>query len=348
LKARFSYSKTIARANYGNLTAAVNPNGPGGSTLNGFRASGTANNPGLLPLESTNMDLSVEWYFSDNGYISVGYWDKDIKNFIGNENFQQPIVGLGGANIKDQTGGPRAQAALAALQAGGYSTDDSALFTMMAMMQNTGTFTTTDADGVVTTWTGGAENYDGSNAQHIAFATQYDLIPQDDDPDYVFSVARPINNKEASIDGWEFGGQYFFGESGIGVLANYTIVNGDVEFEDGAPPGDSQFALVGLSDSANLVLMYENFGLSVRLAYNWRDEFLSNVNFGQFNNPIYVEEYDQIDLSIGYDINENLAISFEGINLTEEDVRWHGRSEKQLWRLEDQGARYALGARYKF
>jgi hypothetical protein len=29
-------------------------------------------------------------------------------------------------------------------------------------------------------------------------------------------------------------------------------------------------------------------------------------------------------------------------------VRWHGRSDKQLWRLEDQGARYALGARYKF
>ena len=36
------------------------------------------------------------------------------------------------------------------------------------------------------------------------------------------------------------------------------------------------------------------------------------------------------------------------VNLTGEDVRWHGRSEKQLWRLEDQGARYALGARYKF
>ena len=215
---------------------------------------------------------------------------------------------------------------------------------MMAMMENPDGFT--DGDGVF--WEGGADAYDASNAQHIAFATQYDLIPTAEDPDYVFSVARPINNKEASIDGWEFGGQYFFGESGIGVLANYTIVNGDVEFEDGAPPGETQFALVGLSDSANLVLMYENFGLSVRVAYNWRDEFLSNVNFGQFNNPIYVEEYDQIDLSIGYDINENLAISFEGINLTEEDVRWHGRSEKQLWRLEDQGARYALGARYKF
>jgi len=38
----------------------------------------------------------------------------------------------------------------------------------------------------------------------------------------------------------------------------------------------------------------------------------------------------------------------EGLNLTEEDVRWHGRSKKQLWLLEDQGARYSIGARYKF
>jgi TonB-dependent receptor len=343
LKARFSYSKTIARANYGNLTAAVNPNGPGGSTLNGLQATANANNPGLLPLESTNMDLSVEWYFSDNGYVSAGYWDKDIKNFIGNSTFQEPVVGLGGDNIKDQTGGPRAQAALAELQNRGFATDDSRLFTMMAMMENTGTFT--DANG---TWTGGAANYDDSNAQHIAFATRYDLIPRADDPDYTFAVQRPINNKEAKIDGWEFGGQYFFGESGFGVLANYTIVNGDVEFDDTAPVGETQFALVGLSDSANLVLMYENFGFSVRVAYNWRDEFLANVNLGNQNNPLYVEEYEQIDLSIGYDFNEHLALSFEGINLTEEDVRWHGRSQKQLWRLEDQGARYALGARYKF
>ena len=88
--------------------------------------------------------------------------------------------------------------------------------------------------------------------------------------------------------------------------------------------------------------------MSARLAYNWRDKFLSNVNQGSFRNPVFVEAYDQIDLSIGYDINDNMAVSFEAINLTGEDIRWHGRSELQMWRLEDQGARYALGARYKF
>ena len=90
----------------------------------------------------------------------------------------------------------------------------------------------------------------------------------------------------------------------------------------------NQFALTGLSDSANVVLMFEKFGLSARLAYNWRDEFLQNVNQGGWRNPIFVEEYDQIDLSVGYDINDNFAVSFEAINLTGEDVRWHGRSEQ--------------------
>jgi TonB-dependent receptor len=344
LKARASYSKTIARADYGSLTNAVNPNGPGGSTLNGFQATGSAQNPALLPLESTNVDLSLEWYFSDTGYVSVGYFTKSIVNFIGNANFDEPIVGLGGKDIQDQTGGPRAQNALAELQKRGLGTDDTALFTMMTMMEHPDGFT--DKNGVF--WAGGAAAYNATNDQHIAWATQYDLIPRADDPTYTFRVNRPVNNKEATIHGWEFGGQYFLGETGFGLLANYTVVKGSTEYENANNPGQSQFALLGLSDSANVVLMYEKFGISARLAYNWRDEFLANGNYGSYNNPIYVEAYDQYDLSVGYNFNEHLSVSFEGINLTGNDVRWHGRSEKQIWRLEDQSPRYAIGARYKF
>jgi TonB-dependent receptor len=350
LKGRFSYSQTIARANYNQLTVGATPNGPNGSTLLGAQATGNDNNPDLLPLESNNFDLSLEYYFSDTGYVSVGFWDKRVSNFIGTSSFDEPIVGIGGANIQDQTNGPRAQAARDALLAGNahngnqpYAVNDSSLFTMMAMMENTSTFT--DKTG---TWVGGPENYDGSDAQHIAFATQYDLYPRADDPDYTFRVNKPINNRQARIHGFEFGGQYFFGDTGFGVLANYTIVRGDVGFDNNGPIGTNQFALLGLSDSANAVLMYEKFGFMARLAYNWRDKFLQSANQGASNNPIWVAPHDQIDLSLGYQVNEHLSLSLEGVNLTGEDVRWYGRSEKQMWRLEDDGARYALGARYKF
>jgi TonB-dependent receptor len=338
IKGRFSYSKTIARAGYGSLAAGANPGGPGGSTLNGFVPGGNQNNPGLLPLSSDNFDLSVEYYFSDKGYVSAGAFLKNVDNFIGNS-----VQNINLFGIRDETGGPRAQAAMAFLTTNGFATDDSALFTAIAMAENPGTFT--DANG---TWTGGLANYNGSNAQHVAFATKYDILPQADDPLWDFAVSTPVNNKKAKIHGFELGGQYFFGETGFGVLANYTIVRGDVGYDVTSDPNVNQFALLGLSDSANAVLMFEKFGLSARLAYNWRDEFLSNINQGSFRNPIYVEAYDQIDLSVGYDITDNLSASFEAINLTGEDVRWHGRSSKQLWRLEDQGARYGLGVRYKF
>ena len=345
IKGRFSYSKTIARAGYGSLSAGSNPGGPGGSTLNGFTPGGNQNNPGLLPLESDNFDLSLEYYFSDSGYVSAGAFLKNVDNFIGNS-----VQNINLFGIRDETGGPRAQAALDFLTANGFARDDSALFTAIAMAENPGTFT--DANG---TWTGGwyqadgtTLNYNGSNAQHVAFATKYDVLPTAEDPLWSFAVNTPVNNKKAKIHGFEFGGQYFFGDTGFGVLANYTVVRGDIGYDVTSDPNVNQFALLGLSDSANGVLMFEKFGLSARLAYNWRDEFLSNINQGSFRNPIYVEAYDQIDFSVGYDINDHLAVTFEAINLTGEDVRWHGRSDKQLWRLEDQGARYGLGARYKF
>jgi len=337
VKGRFSYSKTIARAQYGQLFAGSNPGTPNGSTLvpSTTLASATSNNPQLVPLESDNLDMSVEWYFSDTGYVSLGAFEKRVTNFTGTEVVESTLFG-----IKDPTAGPDVEAARAYLQANGAqcggtcNIDDTSLFTATVMLQNPST--------------GGLAAYNGTLAQANAMEA-FDVIATAANPDYVYNVSKPINNKEAKIHGWEMGGQYFFGDSGFGILANYTIVRGDVEFDNTLPTTENQFALLGLSDSANAVLMFEKFGMTARLAYNWRDEFLAQTNVGGGNrNPIYVEPYDQIDLSLGYDFNDNFAVSFEAINLTGEDVRWHARSIKQVYRLEDQSARYAIGARYKF
>ncbi len=333
LKARVSYSKTIARASYNQLRSSVSVANPQGSTLNGFIANATGSNPALVPLESDNFDLSLEWYFGESSYVSGGFFEKRVANFIGNEVSREFLF-----DIRDQSAGPRAEAAIDALTAGGYATDDTNLFVMMALMDN-------PADAM---FPGGAAAFDGTEAQHLYVATQYDVLPNSDDPLRPFNVSRPVNNREAKLYGWEFAGQHFFGDSGFGVQANYTIVRGDVAFDDGGDPTVNQFALQGLSDSANLVLMYEKFGLSARLAYNWRDQFLQNANRGGFLNPEYVEDYAQLDLNVGYNFNDNLSVSFEGLNLTGEDVRWHGRSPLQMWFLEELGPRYALGARYKF
>src|SRR5690606_21216471 len=44
-----------------------------------------AGNPYLLPVESDNIDLTFEWYFSDVGQISVALFTKDLKNIRTND-----------------------------------------------------------------------------------------------------------------------------------------------------------------------------------------------------------------------------------------------------------------------
>jgi TonB-dependent receptor len=158
-----------------------------------------------------------------------------------------------------------------------------------------------------------------------------------------------VNQREATLDGWEIGGQYFLGDTGFGIIANYTIVEGDVGIDRAADPGTDVFALVGLSDTANAVLIYEKYGFAARLAWNWRDEYLLAANQnGNNRNPYFVEEYQQFDLSVSYAFDENLSVTLEAINLTGEDIRWSARSHNQMVRLVEQSPRYMMGLRYEF
>ena len=134
--------------------------------------------------------------------------------------------------------------------------------------------------------------------------------------------------------------------NGLGFQANYTYVKSGLKYDNMGM--GNQFALVGLSNSANLVGIYEDQKWSIRLAYNWRGEFLASVADNGKPNPRYVEPYGQTDLSIGCNVNKNLSVSLEAINLTDSTQRTHGRTDMQVLTVTTGGPRYMLGARYKF
>lgn len=331
LIARFSYSKTIARANYDQLRSTVSVDVPTGPTLLGAIPPASASNPGLLPLESNNFDVSLEWYYDKSSYVSVGFFEKRVNNFIGTEQVEETQF-----DLRDPTAGPRAQAARAALQANGIDVNQQTLFVMTAILDNPADFP------------GGAADFPTDTNAQNAIQANYDISPNSSDPAFRFMTSKPINNESAKIYGIEIAGQHFFGDSGFGIQANYTIVRGDVGIDDTAPPSESQFALVGLSDTANFGLIYENYGVSARLVYNWRDKFLSATSVGSYRSPQYTEEYAQVDFTISYDVTDNVSVSFNAINLTGENLRIHGRSERQLFREYEFGPRYDLGVRYTF
>lgn len=331
ITARFSYSKTMARPGLGQLGAATSYGNPDGSTLSaGTNVQATGNNPKLQPLESNNVDISLEWYFDDASYVSAGVFEKRVVNFIGTEQVTRTFPG-----IQDPTSGPRAKAAQAALLSRGINVDSASIYAMMQILANPTAYPTGAAAYT------SALNSDFNDQKGYAFITA-----NADDPLMTYKMSSPVNNREAKIYGAEFAGQHFFGETGFGVQANYTIVRGDIKFNN-MDITENQFALLGLSDTANLVLMYEKYGFETRVAYNWRDKFLNRTGVGA-NNPGYIEAYSQIDANVTYHITDDLAVSFEAINITGEDRRESGRNENMLWGYDDLGARYQAGVRYTF
>jgi len=301
--ARFSFSRSLARPPIGDLV----PNRGFPSPPNIRSRLINQGNPNLVPYLSDNFDLSLEWYYGDGSYASVGYFKKKVDNFLVTETTQETFGG-----ILDVYLGAEAEIARAQLITEGISPDDQAVFARIN------------------------ENRGAGAADPI------DAMPGD--PLVIFDVNTTQNAEVGNLFGYEFAVQHMFGDTGWGIQGNLTIVNGDVDADRNVI--NQQFALPGLSDSANLSVFYENDIVSARLAYNWRDEFLSG--FDSSSSPVFTEEYAPIDLNVTWFATDNLDVFFEAINITEEVQRSYIRYEEQFQRGNEYGSRFNIGARYNF
>jgi len=304
---RVSYSETIGRPDYGSIRGGVTVATP--CRVDGCDAFG--GDPGLLPLESDNYDLSIEYYFGEASYAAIGWFKKDTVNFLGQT--RNDLV-LFPSLTNPAQGGLAAQAAAAT---GSQSADVIRQYIF--------------------------DNF--PNDPSVDVANQIISGAADNDP-VVFTVQIPNNEKDASVDGWELALQHTFGDTGFGFLANATFVDADVDVDTNSL--ETQFALPGLSDSANFVAFYDKDGIQARIAYNWRDEFLNGFGMQGSNDPRYTEEYYQWDLNASYDIGENYTVFVEAINITDETFREHTRRQNQLLQAQQTGPRYTIGFRADF
>jgi TonB-dependent receptor len=340
--ARVSYSKTIGRVPYANLFASTTAGAPNNPTALGGQTGGNSQDPNLLPLESENFDVSVEWYYAKDSYVSVGWFDKTVKNFLGTGVFTRPLFGL--TDASSGAAGTRSGSALAELDRLAVDRSPANLFTMVALMDvNNGSLAAASS-----TFQANLVNGQLPQSYVDLILGQRDVAPNGADPLMQFRVTQPINDREGNVFGWEFAVQHFFGDSGFGAAASYTIVNGDVDADPGQDPNENQFALVGLSDTANGTVMYEKYGISAHLSYNWRDTFLSGTNQGGSRSPQFTEAFGQWDASVSYEFNDHLQMVVEGINLTGTNHREYRRKEGMtIWAYE-LAPRYSIGARYRF
>ena len=309
VKLRASYSHTITRPDYASMQGGITVNQPlrpnGGSTAN-------RGNPGLLPYKSKNIDLSAEWYYGPASYVSAGFFHKKVSNFIANTTTQGPLF-----DLTNPAQGIAVQAARAAL---GGNPGFAAILNYLAI----------NNPSVVQ-----------FNAQNVPVG----IIGQAGDPDVAFTITQPGNtDRVAKLHGWEFAVQHSFWNTGFGAILNYTIVKSNSDYDNTLRYTETQFAVTGVSDSANAVLYYDKNGIQARVAYNWRDKFLSGYGF----DPFYVEAYGQFDVSASYEFRKGMTVFVEGINVTNADRRGHMRNNQTVFFAAPGYARYAAGLRVTF
>ncbi len=346
--ARMSFSITDARPQYSSMYATTSVSAPGNDTYNGGIYTASSGNPALKPLISQNFDASGEWYYGKNSYVSLGYYRKAVQNFVGNGTTQTSLFGL--RDPSSGQPGTTSGAAVTALNGLGQQVNYVDLSAMTILIEQAG--------GNVTTATKEYNNLtapDGYKATdlndlatHLWGNPNWKPVSTSTDPLATFTLSEPINNQTANIDGFEFAWQHFFWDTGFGIAASGTTVNGDVKLNNAANPfGSSQFALEGLSNTYNITGIYEKYGWSARVVYNWRDKYLTTANAAQ-NGGLYTAAYGQWDATVNYDLTPKIILSLEALNLNKAHLVQYIRVPTDVVLYQELDTRYEMGLRYKF
>jgi TonB-dependent receptor len=183
------------------------------------------------------------------------------------------------------------------------------------------------------------------------------------------AVGRSINTEEGKIQGFEVAYQQFFDAlpgafSGLGVQLNYTHIdeegspnsglnNSSSNSDDASDIAFTDLPLEGLSEqNANAALLYEKYGISARIAYNWRSDYLLTTRDVITFLPIYNEAGGQLDASLFWDVSDSWKVGVQGTNLnnniteTQAQINQEGDRVARSWFTNDR--RYSLVVRATF
>ncbi|GEA13682.1 TonB-dependent receptor [Alteromonas sp. KUL49] len=245
-------------------------------------ATGSAGNTALQPLESTNLDLSYEWYFNESGLLSVALFYKDMKNFE-----ESVTVPYHYRDVRTE-----------------YDLQSADL--LLPFDENR---------------TPGGEDDCMPLRQVAGFFDQWRIECD------VASITTVRNGKGAEIKGLELGytQNYDFLPgllSSLGMSFNYTYQ--DSESDEEEIPGTGRFLKPLPQEytpkhSANTTLFWERDGIQLRLAYRFNDDQL--VNRGLIGGASWQEATHRLDFSSSYRVTENISLTFQAINLTDDTRR---------------------------
>ena len=145
---------------------------------------------------------------------------------------------------------------------------------------------------------------------------------------------------------------------GFGVQANITL--NDTEFRVpgvGVVP-ERKIPVIGASDTAyNVSIYYERYGISARLAYQYRTpwgqfvgdyQVLNGATVPVTNGDVYWDSDEELDFSVRYRVNDNFELTFDAANLTDGRGRRFGDVSANPIEFEKFGRRFIAGVNFTF
>lgn len=168
-----------------------------------------------------------------------------------------------------------------------------------------------------------------------------------------YLLSADFNGMNGTVSGLEFNVEHQFTSlpgalGGFGVQGNVTLLDGDFDAMD-ATGAIVTSGFPGLSDTiVNASVFYEKYGISARVSYQWRDDYLDTVGGLGIGDGESRGAYENLDITLRYAVTENFTIYADLANLTNEVYTAFDGSKEFPVEVEQIGSRYMFGVRFDF
>lgn len=316
---RFATSKTMSHPQIDSIQPGFKmTHGYWGEPTNGNTRGASINlrNTKLNPQESTNLDLSLEWYFNQEGMLSLAFFHKELKDF--EERVVTPVYGadlrfldFSQSYTLEELNLTKSKEEILAE----WQEDPSKLWgdRANACAPNMGSIFAPNQD-----WWYAADAADqtADPGGREAMATFYCSL---------FNKSELRNGQSGQITGLEFAYRQSYDFlpgvwSGLGVDFNYTYQSSKYESEIVEGRKLPEFPTAWAPEhSYNLAGYWQKHGHLIRVAYRGKTDEL--INRAQGEGALWREGSGRLDLTANYKINKTFSLSFQALNLTDTATR---------------------------
>lgn len=170
-----------------------------------------------------------------------------------------------------------------------------------------------------------------------------------------WNYSVPRNGPGGDLDGFELSYQQpftFLPEylEGFGFIGSYTQVESDMDYLAVTGEVTATRPLINLSKyTSSATIYYENDVFSARVSVAKRSGYLTTPIGRDGNDMEGTKGTTNVDAVLAYQITDELKVSVEALNLTDEvDDQWVGSQDDRLSYYHATGRQYYLGLKYKY